>query len=98
MFANCTHIVVSLLKASKVTMVRTDVTMPPFNVISRRSIPEIVLSSKETKNYKKVKMKGGLSWMTKYRERVRSLFNGNHSSSSATRWLSHTDINCMQYS
>ena len=45
-FANCTHIVVSLLKARKMTVVRTDVTMPPFNVISRRSIPEIVLSSK----------------------------------------------------
>ena len=30
--------------------------------------------------------------MTKYRERGRSLFNGSHFSSSATRWLSHTDI------
>ena len=48
---------------------------------------------KESKNYKKVKMKRGLSWMTKYRERGHSLFNGNHfSSSAATRWLSHTDI------
>ena len=36
--------------------------MPPFNVISIKSTSEIVLSSKI--NYKKEKMKGGLSWMT----------------------------------
>ena len=53
--------------------------MPPFNVISIRSAPEIVLSSE--KNYKKAKMKKGLRWITKYRERTRSLFNGNHFSS-----------------
>ena len=34
--------------------------MLPFNVISIRSTPEIVLSS-ETKNYKEAKMKGGLT-------------------------------------
>ena len=38
--------------------------MPPFNIVSRKSTPEIVLSSK---NYRKVKMKGGIGWMTKYR-------------------------------
>ena len=57
------------LKAWKVTVVWTDATMPPFNVISIRSTPEIVLSSyKKTKNNKKEKMKGGLGWMTNYRE------------------------------
>ena len=40
----------------------------PFKGISIRSTPEIVLISKRN-NYKKAKMKGGLSWMTKdYRE------------------------------
>ena len=53
------------VKAWKVTVVWTDATMPPCNDISIRSTPEIMLSSK---NYKKAKMKGGLSWMTKYRE------------------------------
>ena len=41
-------------------MVRTDATMPPFNVISIRSTLEIVILSI---NYKKVKMKVGLGWM-----------------------------------
>ena len=36
----------------------------PFKSISIRSKPEIVLSSKQTNNYKKAKIKGGLSWMT----------------------------------
>ena len=45
-FANCTHIIVSLLKAWKVTVVGIEWTMLPFNVISRRSTPEIVLSRK----------------------------------------------------
>ena len=45
--------------------------MPPFNVISRRSTPE-------TKNYKKVKLNGGLGWMTKIRNELARFFNGNH--------------------
>ena len=36
-------------------------TMPSFQVSSRRSTPEIVLI--KDKNYKKAKMKGGLGWM-----------------------------------
>ena len=58
MFADCTHIIVSLLKACKVTVVRTEY---DYAIIS----PEIVI---ETKNYKKAKMKGGPGLMTKYRE------------------------------
>ena len=42
-----------------------------FNLISIGFTPEIFLSSK---NYKKAKIEGGLSWMTKYRELPRSLF------------------------
>ena len=56
--------------------------MPFFlHIISRMSTLEIV----KDKNYKKAKMKGGLCWMKKYRGNdPRSLFNGNHFSSSAS--------------
>ena len=39
-------------------MVRTDVTMPPFNIISIRSTSEIVLSSKrkESKDERRAKL------------------------------------------
>ena len=42
MFANCTHIIVSLLKAWKVTVEGIESTMPPFNAPSRKSIPPIL--------------------------------------------------------
>ena len=48
-FADCTHIIACLLKAYKVAVARTDATMPPFNIISRRSTPEIVLHLKTTR-------------------------------------------------
>ena len=41
-FADCTHIIVSILKVWKVTVVGSCVTVPPFNVISRRSKPDMV--------------------------------------------------------
>ena len=47
-------------------MVWTDATMTPFNAISIRSTPEIVISSK--RNHNKAMMKRGLCWMTKYKE------------------------------
>ena len=37
MFVDCTHTMVSLLKAWKVTMVGIEATMLPFNVILRRA-------------------------------------------------------------
>ena len=52
----------SPLNAWKVTVVWTDATMLPFNVISTLwSTPEIILSSKRI--YKKAKMKRGLHWI-----------------------------------
>ena len=59
MFAICTHIIVSLLKDCKVW---TDATKPHFNVILKRNCSFIL------KNYKMAKMKGELSWMTKFRD------------------------------
>ena len=46
MFAKCTHIIVNLLKAWKVTVVRIDCEDAAFNVISRWSTTEIVLFRK----------------------------------------------------
>ena len=39
---NCTLIIVSLLKAWKATVVGIECPMPPFNIISSRSTPEII--------------------------------------------------------
>ena len=52
--------------------------MLPFHVVSRRSPHQKLFFDLKDQNYKKAKMKGGLGWMKKYRERPRSLFNGNH--------------------
>ena len=45
MFANCTHIIVSLLKAWKVTVVGIECDGATFNIILRRSTPEIVFKN-----------------------------------------------------
>ena len=58
-FANCTHIINCESSKRKVTVVRTDAPVPPFHVISR-TYQKLFF---QTKNYKKVKMKGGLSWI-----------------------------------
>ena len=52
-----------------------------FKGISIMSTPEIVLSSKRTNNYKKAKVKGGLSWMTNYYMNSLAFFYGNQFSS-----------------
>ena len=45
-FANCTHIIVSLLKAWKVTMVGIECDVPPFNIISRNSYQKLFFQEK----------------------------------------------------
>ena len=57
----------SPLKAWKVTVVSTDATMPPFNVISISSTPEIVLSSQinsklqESEDERRAKLDGKIN-------------------------------------
>ena len=50
MFANCTHIIVSILKAWKVTVVGIQCDGAAFfNAISRRSTPEFFLQNSASK-------------------------------------------------
>ena len=62
------------------TVVWKNATMPPSASFQYGPHQKLFfhLKLKEIKNYKKAKMKGGLTWKTKYRELTRSLFNGNH--------------------
>ena len=46
MFAICTLIIVSLLKAWKVTVAGVDATMPPFNVISESTHQKLLSQEK----------------------------------------------------
>ena len=62
-------------------MVRTDALCHLSTSFQEGPHQKLFFHLKETKNYKKAKMNGGLSWMTKFRKRARSLFNGNHGSS-----------------
>ena len=55
-------------------MVRTDATMPYLSkAFQSNPHQKLFFHLKETKNYKKEKMKGGLSWMTIRNELARFL-------------------------
>ena len=79
----------SPLKAWTVTVVWTDATMPCLSkAFQQGPHQKLFFHLNESNNYKKAKMKGGLSWMTNdYREWTRSLFNGNHFSSYSIRHI-----------
>ena len=65
-FADCTYIIVGILKANTYLLQRH------FKKVHIRNCSFI---------YKKVKMKGGLEWMKKYMNDLARSFNGNHFSS-----------------
>ena len=53
-FANCTHVILSLLKPGRRLWYEYSEIMPSFDAISRRSTPEIVLPSKNLNSSSKV--------------------------------------------
>ena len=67
--------------------------MPSFQSFQELPHQKLFFDLKD-KNYKKAKMKGGLGWMKNIGNDPRSIFNGNHFSSSYTMVLRDYVDNC----